>query len=310
MVKNRVKKSRKYSIGILVNTKPDTPLSHSIGLLTAEIKKAGHIFQLIYPPAVSIYVKNKTVHFCGTSTPWPPDVVINRHDITTITEHDVQVVREIEAAGVPVVNNMKNTLIVHNKFLANRILMDHGIPVPPMARITNTSNLENITEALGGFPIITKSNKSNQGKGVVKVSSLEELRSLIDFVINNRVPEDIFLQSFIKEAAENCPRVVVIDAKIVTAYGRAVPRGDFRASLRKGAFTGFIKLTNKEIKLFQRIPKIFGLDIMGFDFARTPHGPQIIEVNAYPGIGELYNHTGYNLAPYILQATLRKIPTV
>lgn len=101
MVQNRVKKSRKYSIGILINTKPDVSLSHSINLLIAEIERVGHISKLIYPPAVNIYTKNGNVNLHGTPTPWPPDVVINRHDIVTATEHDIQVVREIEAAGVP-----------------------------------------------------------------------------------------------------------------------------------------------------------------------------------------------------------------
>ena len=32
MVKNHVKKFKKYSIGILINTKPNAPLSHSIHL--------------------------------------------------------------------------------------------------------------------------------------------------------------------------------------------------------------------------------------------------------------------------------------
>lgn len=297
--------NRSYLIGILISTKKSEKLSKTVELLEESIIKIGHRVFLIYPPEIDILVKGRKTELLNLAD--KPDVIINRHDTTTVTSHDIQVTKQLEDMGIPFVNPIGKSIVVHNKFLVNKILMSAGIPFPAMARLGCNPNLDEIVKNLGDFPLVLKANQSNQGKGVVLIPNIKTLRSVYDFIKNGALPEDFFLQSYVPEASKLCIRSIIIGNEIIATYGTRAQKNDFRAGLRKGDFVGDITTSRDEEKILLKIPKILELDVVGVDYARTKTGLKIIEVNSYPGFGGFFKVSGINLTPYFVKMALQKI---
>lgn len=297
---------RKIKIGIIINNPQETSLS--VKLLSDYIKKTGNSCLLICPAEIDVAVDKDKFFLIkeGKIMKSLPHVVINRQDVTICSPHDIQIVRELQLKKIPILNPPEKANITHDKFLVNRKLMMEGIPMSKMARICANSDLKKIAEFLG-FPIVLKGNKSNQGKEVILVSNFQELKSFHDFLINSYPQKDFFLQEFVKEAGNNCIRSVVVDHRVVINYGRKTQGGEFRANLKLGKFGGFIKVKDYEEKILTKISKILDLDILGVDWARTKNGMRIIEVNAYPGLGNLYKQTKFDLSPFIINLAIKKI---
>lgn len=199
-------------------------------------------------------------------------------------------------------------MITHDKFQTNSYLINSGVPVPKIFKPGLRSNAKEIIRELDGFPIILKANTGNQGKGVVYLENELTLLSVVDCL--NNLKEDFFLQQFIPEAAIDCPRAVLIGGEFIAAYGRFSKKGDFRAKLKDGKFGGFMKLTAKDKTVFEKIFKLTNLDILGIDFCRTKSGIKIIEVNAYPGLGNIFKVSGLNLAEYFYNYSKKKLENI
>lgn len=234
----------------------------------------------------------------------PFDIFINRHNVLDCRDHDYAVARLLEKSSKVILNPLCKSFLTHNKFQTNSFLLNSGIPVPKIYKPGMNFNADDIIDYLG-FPLILKANTGNQGKGVVYIDNKLSLISIIDCL--NNLDEDYFLQEFVPEAAANCPRAVVVGGKLITAYGRSSNKSDFRAKLKDGKFGGFLEITRNDQNIFNKIYKITKLDVLGIDFCVTKRGIQIIEVNAYPGLGNIYKASGLNLAESFYQYSINKL---
>ncbi|OQB05523.1 MAG: Ribosomal protein S6 modification protein [bacterium ADurb.Bin212] len=254
---------------------------------------------------IDIIASKDKINISSTGAALEPfDVFINRHNVLDRREHDFAVARLIEDTSKVVLNPLSKSFFTHNKFHANSLLQNFGIPIPKIYKPGLNYNSDDIIETIG-LPLILKANTGNQGKGVVYIDNKLSLISIIDCLIN--LNEDFFLQEFVLEAAADCPRAVLIGGELIAAYGRSSKKDDFRAKLKDGKFGGFMKISEKDQEVFKKIYKLTELDILGIDFCVTDHGIKIIEVNAYPGLGNIYKASGLNLAENFYQHAINRL---
>ena len=75
------------------------------------------------------------------------------------------------------IGTMKNA---RNKLTTSRILADAKL-ITPITSIVHPAVLEDAVKTVGGkFPMILKTVTGSQGKGVMKIDSLDSLRSVVD----------------------------------------------------------------------------------------------------------------------------------
>lgn len=299
-------KKESLGVGILIDPDYGDNLSYSITLLEQEFTKHGHTVTLYRTCDISLVQigKKTTIYHQDEPLDKLPDLLVNRHNVLNCTGHDIQIVSALEEQGVISLNSIADSYITHDKFKLNHLLINRGIPMPQTARVGLVADLSKISKQLGGFPLVVKANTSNQGKGVMFVSELLGLKSLVDYLWHER--HEFYIQKFVPEAAENCYRAVVVDGKAVTIYGRLSDKDEFRSNLKEGSFGGFVKPTKQEAAIFSKLARILKLEILGIDFARTKNGMCIIEVNAYPGLAQIYKQSKLNLAPYFYEAAMNK----
>lgn len=163
--------------------------------------------------------------------------------------------------------------------------------IPTIYCLTNNKKiLKKEVDHLGGFPIIIKAQGGQNGNGVMKIESIDSLKSILDYLLLKN--ESYVLRKFIKHKEQI--RLIVVGDKVV-AYHTNLATKDFR--------------TNASIENRQRIVKDYSQEIYdigvkavnscGFEFGAVDilieedsQKPYIAEVNMpafFPRTQELTN---------------------
>lgn len=105
-----------------------------------------------------------------------------------------------------------------------------GLPIIPTIfniGVDQASRLEHYAEKLGGFPLVLKATGGSHGASVLRVDSIESLRSVLGFVAGGNQGTFV-LRKFIHAATHL--RMVVIGDKVADAIRYLPQPGDFRTN--------------------------------------------------------------------------------
>ncbi|WP_330646990.1 30S ribosomal protein S6--L-glutamate ligase [Thioclava sp. FTW29] len=221
------------------------------------------------------------------------DVVIPRIG-ATITPYGAAVLRQFETLGTYCVNGSHGIMASRDKLWAHQILASAGIGMPDTAFAASPKDTTNLIELVGGAPLIVKLLASTQGKGVV----LAETRKAAESVISafRGLKANFLVQHFVREAAGEDIRCLVIGGKVVAAMKRKGAEGDFRSNLHQGGTGEAVKITTQERRMAVKAARSFGLGIAGVDLLRAKDGPKVLEVNSSPGFQGIETVANKNLA--------------
>ena len=155
-----------------------------------------------------------------------------------------------------------------------------GLPVVktiPLLPVENT-NLDEYVNYLGGFPVIAKVMGGSKGVGVIKIDTIEGLKSTIDYL--RSLDETVFLRSYVPH--EYYGRFVVVGDEVVATHTTHVMAGEFRTNAsgniednkRVGSFSSEVE--NIAVEAVRSLDLEFGGVVILFD----QHGQYFIsEVN-------------------------------
>lgn len=161
-------------------------------------------------------------------------------------------------------------------FAANNPMLLHeriGLPLPRNipCHTKNRAVLRSYVERLGGLPLIVKVMGGSGGVGVMTVTTLPSLFSLIDYLYNLGVTP--YLMAFVEDAVHW--RVIVVGDRAVAAYRNTPEEGDFR-TYAGGAPEDY----------FAEVPAALGeLSVQAVRVVRREHGG--VDVLEHPS-GRLY----------------------
>lgn len=231
------------------------------------------------------------VHYDGKRLP-RYDAVIPRIG-ATITSYGTAVIRQFETTGTYCVNGSAGITASRDKLHAHQILASKKIGMPSTAFAASPRDTANILGLVGSAPVIVKLLESTQGKGVVLAETKKAAESVIDAFRGLRA--NFLVQDFVKEAAGEDIRCLVIDGKVVASMKRTGAEGDFRSNLHRGGSAKSVRITKEERETAVRAARAFGLGTSGVDLLRSSTGPKVLEVNSSPGFEGIEKATGKDI---------------
>lgn len=243
------------------------------------------------------------IHYDGKKLPFY-DAVIPRIG-ASITSYGAAVVRQFETIGTFCVNGSEGIVSSRDKLHAHQILARHGIGMPNTAFASSPKDTKNLIELVGRAPLIIKLLESTQGKGVV----LAETAKAADSVISafRGLKANFLVQQFVKEAAGEDVRCLVIGGKVVASIRRVAAAGEFRSNLHQGGTAEKVKITKAERETAVRAARAMRLNFAGVDLLRSSEGPKVLEVNSSPGLEGVEKASGRNVAGKLIEEIERRL---
>jgi ribosomal protein S6--L-glutamate ligase len=231
------------------------------------------------------------VHYDGKRLP-RYDAVIPRIG-ASITPYGTSVIRQFETIGTYCVNGSAGITASRDKLHAHQVLARHRIGMPTTAFAASPKDTNNLIGLVGGAPMIVKLLESTQGKGVVLAETKKAAESVISAF--RGLKANFLVQHFVKEAAGEDIRCLVIGGKVVASIKRTGAEGDFRSNLHQGGTARATRITKAERDTALRAARAFGLNMAGVDLLRSDDGPKVLEVNSSPGLEGIETATGKDI---------------
>lgn len=283
--------------------------NYSTRRLVEEGEKRGHSVEVIDTTRcyMAINALAPEVHYDGKRLP-RYDAVIPRIG-ASVTQYGTAVVRQFETIGTFCVNGSAGITASRDKLYAHQLMARHKIGMPNTAFASSPKDTGNLIGLVGTAPLIVKLLESTQGKGVVLAETKKAAESVIDAFRGLRA--NFLVQDFVKEAAGEDIRCLVIGGKVVAAMKRTGAEGDFRSNLHRGGSAKKVRISKAEREAAVRAAKAFGLNLAGVDLLRSDAGPKVLEVNSSPGLEGIEGASGLNIAGMLydtIEASVRPVP--
>ncbi|GGE45891.1 30S ribosomal protein S6--L-glutamate ligase [Actibacterium pelagium] len=284
--------------------------NYSTRRLVDEGEARGHVVEVIDTLRcyMALNASSPEVHYDGKRLP-RYDAVVPRIG-ASITSYGTAVVRQFETTGTYCVNGSDGITASRDKLHAHQILARHRIGMPVTAFAASPKDTNNLIGLVGGAPLIVKLLESTQGKGVVLAETKKAAESVISAFRGLRA--SFLVQHFVKEAAGEDIRCLVVGGKVVAAIKRTAQPGEFRSNLHQGGAASAVKITKEERAAAVRAARAFRLNLAGVDLLRSEEGPKVLEVNSSPGLEGIERSSGKNIAAHLfdeIEKNMRPAPT-
>ncbi|ARE39284.1 hypothetical protein RGUI_1143 [Rhodovulum sp. P5] len=268
--------------------------SYSTTRLVQEGEKRGHVIEVIDTTRcyMALDALSPEVHYDGQRLP-RYDAIIPRIG-ASVTNYGTAVIRQFETTGTYCVNGSEGITASRDKLHAHQILARHRIGMPMTAFAASPKDTNNLISLVGGAPLIVKLLESTQGKGVVLAETKKAAESVISAF--RGLKASFLVQRFVKEAAGEDIRCLVVGSKVVAAMKRSGAEGDFRSNLHQGGHAEKVRITKEERETAVRAARAFRLNLAGVDLLRAEDGPKVLEVNSSPGLEGIEKTSGKNIA--------------
>lgn len=300
LYKKRTPATAKRPLRIAILTRE--PNNYSTRRLVEEAEARDHVIETTRC-YMNIRTENPEVHYDGKVLP-RFDAVIPRIG-ASITSYGTSVVRQFETIGTYCVNGSSGISASRDKLHAHQILARHQIGMPTTALASSPKDTTNLVELAGSTPLIVKLLESTQGKGVVLAETKKAAESVISAF--SGLKAEFLVQQFVKEAAGEDIRCLVIGGKVVATMRRKAAEGEFRSNLHQGGIAESVKITKKERETALKAARAMNLNFAGVDLLRSSEGPTVLEINSSPGHERLEKSTKRNVAAKVMDHIERRV---
>jgi tetrahydromethanopterin:alpha-L-glutamate ligase len=212
----------------------------------------------------------------------------------------LELYRVLARGGARLINDVDALLVAIDKFRTSWDLARAGLPTPEARVVQTAAQADEALEALGG-DVVVKPVYGSLGIGVERVDAgrRARLHALLD------ARRALYLQRFVDGAWLDV-RAFVVGEQVAAAVARAPGVGEFRGNLHQGAAAREVTLDRTTTALALAATRAVGLDYSGVDLLVGPHGAEIIEVNGTPSFRGIYEATGRDMAPAIVEHATRQ----
>ncbi len=283
--------------------------NYSTRRLVEEGEARGHTVEVINTTRcyMTINAISPEVHYDGKHLP-RFDAVIPRIG-ASITPYGTAIIRQFETIGTYCVNPSAGITASRDKLHAHQLMARAKIGMPNTAFAASPQDTGNLIGLVGTAPLIVKLLESTHGKGVVLAETKKAAESVIDAF--RGLKANFLVQDFVKEAAGEDIRCLVVGGKVVASMKRTGAEGDFRSNLHRGGSAKSVRITKIERDTAVKAARVFGLNLAGVDLLRSEAGPKVLEVNSSPGLEGVETSTAKNIAGLLydqIEARVRPAP--
>jgi ribosomal protein S6--L-glutamate ligase len=289
-------------IGLLASN-PDLPSNRR--LMEAGEERGHHLyFYDIKQCYMKLDAETPEVHYRGGQILNTLDAVIPRIR-PDLTFYGCALVRQFESIGVFSLNSAESIGSSRDKLYALQVLLRHGLSIPVSGFADSPIETGELIDMVNGAPLVVKLLEGPQGRGVVLAETRKAGESLINAF--KSLQANLLVQEYIQEAEGRHMRLMVVDGKVVAAMQRQSIPGDFRASAQRSVSSSTVKLTAAEKRLAVKAARVLGLKVAGVDVIRSRRGPLLLEVNSSPGLEDIEEVTGKDVAGAMISAIERQL---
>lgn len=221
----------------------------------------------------------------------------------SVTAVGLQVARQLEAMGVPLVNGAAAIARSRDKLAALQELAAAGVRIPRTVLARGGGDVKELVAQVGGLPAILKLIQGTQGVGVMIAHSEAEVTSILGTLWD--LGQEILLQEFVSEARGRDVRALVVGGRVVAAMRREAKLGEFRSNLHRGGLGVAASLPREYEEAAVRAARVLGLSVAGVDLLEADEGPKVMELNSSPGFEGLEKATGLDIAGEIIAEAAR-----
>lgn len=233
------------------------------------------------------------------------------------------ILRELEAEGIPVVNSPDAIQNAANKYHASYLLARAGLPVPETVAVQNMEAALKIISRFGDAvikPVFGYKGKdiARVKNGEVRFSDRQVEPSPLEAILNKLLEERgmLYIQEFIENPGRDI-RAFVVGGTAIGAIYRKAASGSWVNNLSQGGSADRCMLTEEQKEIAEKAAQAVGTTFAGVDIiegltdniikkvninpSRTEGRPQILEVNGTPSGKGIFDAWGINPAEYILE---------
>lgn len=257
---------------------------------------AGHDVRLVHPLDLGLVLDSESgvAVTLGSEPVELPEVVFTRMG-AACPAVGLHVLFQLQQLGVPVVNDPRSLWMARDKVRTSQALTRAELPVPLTYVPGRDSTGEDIERVLGPLPWVVKRAEGAGGEAVYLVHNREELSPHL----SNHVAPSLF-QRFVREAAGEDVRVMVLGGRARGAIRRRSSTGDFRSNLHLGGHGEAYPLTDALREIAERAAAALELEVAGVDLLESSSGPLVLEVNGSPGFEGIEVATGLDLCAEVV----------
>jgi tetrahydromethanopterin:alpha-L-glutamate ligase len=233
------------------------------------------------------------------------------------------ILRELEAEGVPVVNSPEAIQNAANKYHASYLLAKAGLPTPETVAVQDLESALGVILRFGDSVI--KPVFGYKGKDIARVkdgdirfsdrkAEYEPLENALIKLLEERGM--LYIQEFIENPGRDI-RAFVVDGAAVGAIYRKAAAGSWVNNLSQGGSADRCVLTCEQKEIAEKASLAIGTTFAGVDIiegftqdenkeiynecSRVEQKPKILEVNGTPSGKGIYDAWGINPAESVLQ---------
>ena len=235
------------------------------------------------------------------------DVTINKQnlpDYVVFTDKDIYLARQLELMGIPVFNSSAAITTSDDKTKTYQLLAKAGIMIPKTIFSPKTFGIvdaftnDYLAEIMNAFsfPLVIKEAYGSFGEQVYLIHNKNELHKKV-----NEIGDRPFMfQELITSSYGKDIRLQVVGDKVVAAMKRTATN-DFRANVTSGGTMEPYEPTLEETQLAVKASQLIGADFSGVDLLFGETGPIVCEINSNAHIRNIFDCTGINAAPFIME---------
>jgi ribosomal protein S6--L-glutamate ligase len=224
----------------------------------------------------------------------------------SISVFGAAVVRQLEQLGVTCLNGATAIALARDKLHSLQLLSRNGIPIPVTSFVCDPMDVLPAIERVGGAPVMIKVQEGSQGAGVILAETPTVAKAIVETL--QMAQKHVLIQRFVRESRGRDLRAFVVGTRVVAAVARSNLGDEFRSNVHRGGHSKAIELDVLTSQTAVRAAGILGLEVAGVDLIEGDEGPQVLEVNASPGLEGIERATGADLAAAIVEHLEGLIP--
>ncbi len=225
------------------------------------------------------------------------DVVIPRIALS-ISQYGLAVVNQLELLGVPVMNRAQGISASRNKMRCLQLLAGRGIGVPLTVMASDASGLKEMVEHVGGLPVLVKLLSQSEHTALMICETLQSFEAALEAILG--LGQNIVVQQYVRRARGRDLRVFVVGGVVVAALRRRPRVGKFARTLARGAEVEACALPAGHAQVAVETARVVGLEVCAVDMLDVKGGPLVFEVNSSPGLREVEDACGIDVAAAIV----------
>ncbi len=276
------------------------PELYSTTRLAAAARRAGHGVSYLNPTRCTIDLSQNgaTVLYNGEKIVQQMDCIVPRIG-ASITRHGLTILRQFQAAGIPVLNHSNGIAASRDKLRSLQRFASSELPIPRTAYARGASDLHHCIKNVGGPPVVLKLLQGTQGVGVMRCDTVASAESVIDVLA--RLHQPIIVQEYISEANGSDIRAIVVGGRVVATMRRTGRGDDFRSNIHRGGVGEAVSLEPDVERICVQACEVLGLRFAGVDLIESDDGPLLMEVNSSPGLEGIEKATGIDIAAEVIK---------